>query len=139
MANPGPAGGAVPANLQAVMDGLRLLFYLPAGNLAVAGDQLFTKMFQGLTWDPQYVTSTYNSGAYSGPCTGAIYPLPNKGGTGLIPSTTSYAGLTGPLTHINCTIQATTTTFTTTPFLNMTSLNALAFLADFRIYGFCYD
>lgn len=137
--NPGPSVIANP-NSAISVNSMQLLFILQGANMAIANqDQAFTRMFQGISYDPYFITATWTSGAFSGACAGGIYPLPSKGGTGLVSSVQSYAGLQGALTHVNCTVQATTTTFVATPFLNLTTANGGALTADFRIYGACYD
>jgi len=139
MANPGAATSST-VNTVATYNGLQLLFVLANANLAISNqDQQFTRVFTGLTWDPQYITAVWKSGAAAGSPTGGIYPSPSRGGTGIVSSTQSYNGLTGAFTHVNCLIQATTTTFTSVPYFNVNAASSSALVADFRIYGFCYD
>lgn len=139
MANPGAATSSV-ANQYSSINALQLLFVLQNANLAIASqDQQFVRVFGGTTWDPQFITATWKSGAFASACTGGIFTLPSKGGNAIVATSQSYSGLTGNLTHTNCTIQASTTTFTATPILNLTTANSGALVADFRIYGFCYD
>jgi hypothetical protein len=136
MANPGPSSSVV-AN---ALNNIQLLFVLRGANMQTTQDQIFTRVFSGYTWDPFFITANYASGAISGSCQGGIYPQASKGGTGIVGSTQSYAGLTtGPLTHVNVTIQATTTTFITTPYLSLTTANGAPLTADFFIFGACYD
>jgi len=139
MANP---GAATTSTFNAVVSPypLQLLFFLPNANMQLSNqDQQFTRIFTGSLYDPIYIIALWKSGAASGSPTGGIYPLPSRGGTGLVSSTQSYSGLTGANTQVNVTIQATTTTYSQTPFLNVNAANAAALFADFRIYGFCYD
>ncbi len=137
--NPGPSNIAT-VNTAISVNSMQLLFILQGANMAIANqDQMFTRIFQGITYDPMFITATWASGAFATACAGGIYPSPSKGGTGLVSSVQSYAGLQGTLTHVNCTVQATTTTFTSNPFLNLTTANSGPLVADFRIYGVCYD
>lgn len=138
--NPGAATTSTP-NYYSSPFAYELLFILPFANMQLNNqDQQFTRIFSGSTYDPLAITAIWKSGAYSTSCTGGIYPLPSRGGTGLVSSTQSYAGLSsGPFNHVNVTIQATTQTFYQTPFLNINAANSGALFAEFRIYGVCYD
>lgn len=116
MSNPGPSVIQSP-NLQAVLNlsrGVQLLFLLRNANMRTTQDQPFTRVFNGLTWDPMFITAVWKSGAYNTACLGGIFTLPAKGGNAIVGVGQSYSGLTGANTHVNCTIQASTTTFANT-------------------------
>lgn len=119
--------------------GLQLLFSLRSANMRVTADQPFTRQFGGLTWDPFFITAVWESGAYNTACLGGIFTLPSKGGNAIVAVGQSYAGLTGSTTHVNCVIQASTTTFTNTPILSLSTANAIDLTASFYIYGVSYD
>jgi hypothetical protein len=138
--NPGASQTNTPNYFSSVFTN-QLLFILPFANLQLGGnqDQIFTKVFSGTSYDPQFITAIWKSGAAGGAPTGGIYPAPSRGGTGMVSSTQLYNGLTGALTHVNLTIQASTLTFTTTPYFNVNNPNNQALIAEFRIYGVCYD
>lgn len=139
MANPGTATTST-TNTVATYNGLQLLFILPFANMAIAAqDQQFTRVFGGTTWDPQFITAIWKAGAFATACTSGIFTLPGKGGNAIVATSQSYSALTGANTHTNCVIQASTTTFTATPFLNLTTANSGTLVAEFRIYGFSYD
>lgn len=138
MSNPGPAV-AQTANSFSVINAMQLLFILRGANFQITQDQQFNKIFTGTTLDPQYITANWISGAYATSCLGGIFTLPGKGGSAIVSVGQSYSGLTGANTHVNATIQASTTTFTTTPFLSLSTANGGILTADVFIYGFCYD
>jgi hypothetical protein len=138
MSNPG-VSSSVSANTQAIINGMQLLWILRGAQLNVAGDQLFIKYFNGITWDPYFIVANYVSGAFSGTCTGGVYSAPNKGGSQIVPSGQSYGPLTGPLTHQNIAITSSTVTFVGAPYLNMTTPNPIALVCDYFIFGFVYD
>lgn len=139
MSNPG-ASTSSTFNSALSPNALQLLFILPMANMLLSSqDQQFTRVFTGSSYDPLYIIALWKSGAASGGPSGGIYPSPSRGGTGLVSSLQSYAGLTGANTQTNCTIQAATTTYSQTPYLNVNNPNTGALFAEFRIYGFCYD
>lgn len=136
--NPGVASSS-NANRISIVDGLQLLFILKNANLNFVGDQIFTQVFTGLTWDPQFITAVWLSGTPTGSPAGGIFSLPNKGGSAIVSTGQSYSGLTGANTHVNLTVQATTTTFIAAPYFNLSTASTTPLFADVRIYGFCYD
>lgn len=140
MSNPGPAITTSP-NSQAILNsnGFQLLFVLRGADMQSTNDQQFTKVFDGVTWDPQFITANRVSGAFNTACAGGIFTLPAKGGNAIVAVGQSYAGLTGANTHVNCTVQASTTTFSAIPYFSLTTGNAILLTADIFIYGMCYD
>ena len=102
-------------------------------------DQVFTKIFQGVLWDPQTIVCNWISGAFNTACTGGIYMGASKTGTIVTPASQTYSGLTGANTQQNLAIQAFTTTFSTAPILSLTTGNGAALTCDIFIYGFCLD
>lgn len=135
MSNLGPASASSPN----INSGLQLLFVLRDANLATTQDQIFTRVFSGLTWDPFFITAVWKSGAFNTACLGGIFNQPSKGGSAIVAVGQSYAGLTGATTHVNATIQASTTTFTQTPYFSLSTANSAALTADLYIYGVSYD
>lgn len=137
--NPGPSTSGI-ANTVPLSQGLQLLFVARNVNMQSITDQQFTKVFTGNSWDPIYVIANCVSGNYNTACLGGVYPLPNKSGTGVVSSTQNYNAMaSGVGTHTNCTVQATTTTYSGIPYVSLTTANAIAFFCDFFIFGFCYD
>ncbi len=136
--NAGPSV-AQSSNAFSVINAYQLLFILRGANFQIAQDQQFTKVFTGVQWDPQFVVANWTSGAFSGSCLGGIFSAPNKGGSAIVAVGQSWAGLTGQLTQVNATVQASTTTFTVTPYFNLSTANGAALTADIFIYGFCLD
>ena len=139
--NQGPSV-AQSRNFQSVLNlnrGLQQLFVLRNANMRTTQDQLFTRTFNGQTWDPFFITAVRKSGAYSVSCLGGIFTGAAKTGSAIVAVGQSYAGLTGNLTHVNCTIQASTVTFTETPILSLSTANSADLLADFYIIGVSYD
>lgn len=136
--NPGPSNSA-SLNPLITVNGLQQLFVLRNANLRLITDQPFTRVFNGNSWDPFFITAVWKSGAFSSACAGGIFTLPSKGGNAIVAVGQSYAGLTGADTHVNCTIQASTTTFYNTPILNLTTGNSADLFADFYIFGVSYD
>jgi hypothetical protein len=139
--NSGPAA-TVTANYQAVLNlsrGYQLLFRLSNANLRTTQDQKFTRVFNGVTWDPQLITAVWRSGAYNTACLGGIFTLPSKGGSAIVAVGQSYAALTGVDTHANLTIQASTTTFRTDPYFSLSTANGADLFADLFIWGVSYD
>lgn len=136
--NPGPSI-AQSTNPTAVINGVQLLFVLRGANLRTTQDQQFSRVFDGYSWDPFFITAVWKSGAFNSACLGGIFTLPAKGGNAIVATGQSYAGLTGADTHVNCTIQASTTTFYNTPILSLSTANSADLLADFYIYGVSYD
>lgn len=116
-----------------------LLYILRGANMQLNTDQSFTKVFTGTTWDPYFVTANRVTGAFSVACAGGIFTAAGKGGSAIVAVGQTYTGLTGANTHTNCLIQASTTTFSVTPILSLTTGNSAALTADFFIYGACYD
>lgn len=137
MANLGPSSASSP-NIP-VINGVQLLFVLRNANFAISTDQQFTRVFSGNTWDPFFITANQTSGAFSGTCAGGIFTLPSKGGSAIVAVGQSWAAMTGAFTHVNATIQAATTTFTTTPYLSLTTPNGAPLTGDVFIFGVCYD
>jgi hypothetical protein len=133
--NPGPSSQVTNNTQNAPV----LLFVLRGCDLTTLGDQIFTRVFSGLTWDPYFITVNQTSGAVAGSPAGGMFTLPGKGGSAIVSTGQSYSGLSGARTHVNCTIQASTTTFTTTPFFNLTTTSTASCIADIFIYGVCYD
>lgn len=130
------------ANTQAVLNlsrGVQLLFAIHDANMRTTQDQKFTRVFNGKSWDPFFITAIWKSGAYSSACLGGIFTLPSKGGNAIVSVSQSYAGLTGADTHVNCTIQASTTTFYNDPILSLSTANGANLIADFHIWGVSYD
>lgn len=138
--NPGPSS-IISTNPQGLLNnnGIQLLFMLRGANLQLTSDQQFAKMFNGLTWDPYFIVANWISGAYSTSCLGGIFTGAGKTGSAIVSTGQSYSGLTGAFTHTNCTIQASTTTFTAIPYLSLSTGNTGGLIADFFIYGACYD
>lgn len=139
--NSGPAISQSP-NEQGVLGlsrGLQLLFVLRGANLATTQDQQFTRIFNGITWDPFFITVVWTSGAFNTACAGGIFTQAGKGGNAIVAVGQSYAGLTGAATHVNATIQASTTTFSATPFFSLSTANSANLSADIYIYGVSYD
>ncbi len=119
--------------------GVQLLFALRGANMQLTTDQVFTKMFSGTLWDPFFITANRITGAFNTACAGGIFTGAGKTGSAIVAVGQSYAGLTGANTHVNCVIQANTTTFSVSPILSLTTGNAAALTADFFVYGACYD
>jgi hypothetical protein len=118
---------------------IQLLFIMRAANMQLTSDQTFAKLFNGTLWDPFFVIANRTSGAFSSACAGGIYTAPAKGGTAIVAAAQSFSTLTGENTQTICTVLATTTTFSGTPILSLTTGNAAGLLADIYIYGACYD
>lgn len=136
--NPGPSNVITP-NPIGIINGGQLMFVLRNANMRLTTDQPFTRVFGGNSWDPFFITAVWKSGAFNSACAGGIFTLPSKGGNAIVAVGQSYAGLTGADTHVNCTIQASTTTFYNTPILNLTTGNSADLFADFYIFGVSYD
>jgi hypothetical protein len=136
--NLGPATTNTPNSIP-LSGAVQLLFVLRGANMQVTTDQLFTKVFVGTQWDPQFIIANQVSGAFSSACAGGIYTAPSKGGTAITPAGQSYSTMTGSLTQVNCVVTTPTTTFTGVPILNLTTGNGAALFADFFIFGVCLD
>lgn len=118
---------------------MQRLFWLPAANMQLTTDQVFTKLFVGTLWDPQTIVADWQSGAFNTACAGGIYTGASKTGTIISPAGQSYSALTGASTQQNCAIQAFTVTFSATPILSLTTGNGAALTANLYIYGFVFD
>ncbi len=138
MSNQGPAS-AQSSNAFAVINSYQLLFVLRGANFQIAQDQQFTKVFTGVQWDPQFVVANWTGGAFNTSCAGGIFSAPNKGGSAIVAVGQSWAGLTGASTQVNATVQASTTTFTVTPYFNLSTPNSGVLTGDIFIFGFCLD
>lgn len=138
MSNLGPSSVQTTNNTP-IIAGMQLLYLLRGANLQLTTDQIFSKVFTGVTWDPQLAVANWTSGAYNTSCLGGIFSLPNKGGSAIVATSQSYSALTGPNTHSNLTVQATTTTFSAAPYFNLSTANAAALTADIFLFGFCLD
>lgn len=139
--NPGPLATITsnPTSVLGLSSGLQLLFHLKNANMRLTTDQVFERIFNGKSWDPFFITAVWKGGAYNTACLGGIFTLPSKSGNAIVAVGQSYAGLTGADTHVNCSIQASTTTFYNTPILSLSTANAIDLSASFFIYGVSYD
>lgn len=138
--NSGPAVTQTP-NPQALLNNnaYQLLFVLRAADMRNTKDQQFTKVFDGIYWDPQLITARQVSGAYNTACLGGIFTGAGKTGSAIVAVGQSYSTMTGPNTHTHCTVQASTTTFSEIPYLSLSTGNGAALTADFFIWGPCLD
>lgn len=138
MGNPGVSSSS-NANTQAITNGMQLLFVLRNASFNITSDQQFTKVFNGTTWDPQFIIANQVSGASGGSPAGGIFSAPSKGGSAIVATGQSWTGLTGAATHVNATVQATGVTFTSVPYFSLTTASTAVLNADLFIYGFSYD
>lgn len=115
---------------------LQLLWQLPAANMQTANvDQIFQKMFNGTTWDPTYIVAYWKSGAFNTACAGGVFSGAGKTGSAIVAVGQSYSGLSGAGNHVVIPVQTTSNDFAIPPILNLTTGNAAALIADYRIYG----